>query len=331
LYVDREMNYQKLLQAFSRTNRLYPGKDNGMIVTFRKPEIMKQNVADTFELFSNEAQDWIELLPPEYKAVKNNFKDLKKAYETAKKQLEESPNDLKTKINKLQAFQKMDKVYKALKSYDEYEEEAESYTSFEKNLDDYRGDAENLRGEIKSELEPDEGDKPDIDELLQDVEFSSQLNATHQDKVDSFYINQLLKNLKEKIEGAEEKFDEEIKSKDPMVQPIYHEIKRQIQNSIEDIDISEIKAKMFTNEISNRIQEEVRNYALPEDSVKSAFNEYRPEKSEIPYLANIVDNMSLSKSDFEEKTGKKYRSRTKVLGSRLKDVFTDLQKLKEEI
>lgn len=331
LYVDREMNYQKLLQAFSRTNRLYPEKDNGMIVTFRKPEIMKQNVADTFELFSNEAQDWIELLPPEYKAVKNNFKYLKKAYETAKKQLEENPNDLKTKINKLQTFQKMDKAYKALKSYDEYEEEAESYTSFEKNLDDYRGDAENLRGEIKSEIEPDEGDKPDIDELLQDVEFSSQLNATHQDKVDSFYINQLLKNLKEKIEGAEEKFDEEIKSKDPMVQPIYHEIKRQIQNSVEDIDISEIKAKMFTNEISNRIQEEVRNYALPEDSVKSAFNEYRPEKSEIPYLANIVDNMSLSKSDFEEKTGKKYRSRTKVLGSRLKDVFTDLQKLKEEI
>lgn len=117
-----------------------------------------------------------------------------------------------------------------------------------------------------------------------------------------------------------------------MVQPIYHEIKRQIQNSVEDIDISEIKAKMFTNEISNRIQEEVRNYALPEDSVKSAFNEYRPEKSEIPYLANIVDNMSLSKSDFEEKKlEKKYRSRTKVLGSRLKDVFTDLQKLKEEI
>ena len=116
-----------------------------------------------------------------------------------------------------------------------------------------------------------------------------------------------------------------------MVQPIYHEIKRQIQNSVEDIDISEIKAKMFTDEIINRIQEEVRNYALPEDSVKSAFNEYRPEKSEIPYLANIVDNMSLSKSDFEEKTGKKYRSRTKVMGSRLKDVFTELQKLKEEI
>lgn len=31
LYVDREMNYQKLLQAFSRTNRLYPGKENGVI------------------------------------------------------------------------------------------------------------------------------------------------------------------------------------------------------------------------------------------------------------------------------------------------------------
>lgn len=331
LYVDREMNYQKLLQAFSRTNRLYSGKDNGMIVTFRKPETMKANVADTFELFSNEDQDWVELLPPEYKTVRTNFKNLKKAYEIATRQLEENPNDLKTKINKLRAFQKMDKVYKALRSYDEYEEETEKYSSFEKKLEDYRGDAENLRGEIKVEIDSDGGDKPSVEELLQDVEFSSQLNATYQDKVDSFYINQLLKNLKEKIDGAEEKFDEEIKSKDPMVQPIYHEIKRQIQNSSDDIDISEIKNKLFTDEIINRIQAEVRNYALPEDSVKSAFNEYRPEKSEIPYLANIVDNMSLSKSDFEEKTGKKYRSRTKVMGSRLKDVFTELQKLKEEL
>ncbi|MFK4879158.1 type I restriction endonuclease subunit R [Lactococcus petauri] len=331
LYVDREMNYQKLLQAFSRTNRLYPGKDNGMIVTFRKPTTMKKNVEETFRLFSNEKQNWQELIPPEYQTVKSNFEEVRKAYQTTKNQLEENPNDLKRKIAKLKAFQKMEKVYKALKSYDEYEDEIEQFTSFDKKMDDYRGNAENLRGEIKHELEDSDGDKPDIDELLQDIEFSSQLNATHEDKVDSFYINQLLKNLQEDMEGAEEKFDEEIKLKDPMVQPIYHKIKHQIKSSPEEVDIKEIKYKMFNEEINNQLQEESINYALPEESVKSAFNEFQPEKTEIPYLASIVDNMTLSKGIFEEKTGKKYRSRTKVMENVLKDVFTRLQKLKEEI
>ncbi len=331
LYVDREMNYQKLLQAFSRTNRLYPGKDNGMIVTFRKPATMKKNVEETFRLFSNEKQNWQELIPPEYQTVKSNFEEVRKAYQTTKNQLEENPNDLKRKIAKLKAFQKMEKVYKALKSYDEYEDEIEQFTSFDKKMDDYRGNAENLRGEIKHELEDSDGDKPDIDELLQDIEFSSQLNATHEDKVDSFYINQLLKNLQEDMEGAEEKFDEEIKLKDPMVQPIYHKIKHQIKSSPEEVDIKEIKYKMFNEEINNQLQEESINYALPEESVKSAFNEFQPKKTEIPYLASIVDNMTLSKGVFEEKTGKKYRSRTKVMENVLKDVFTRLQKLKEEI
>lgn len=331
LYVDREMNYQKLLQAFSRTNRLYPGKDNGMIVTFRKPFTMKRNVEETFRLFSNEKQNWQELIPPEYQTVKTNFEEVRKAYQTTKNQLEENPNDLKRKIAKLKAFQKMEKVYKALKSYDEYEDEIEQFTSFDKKMDDYRGNAENLRGEIKHELEDSDGDKPDIDELLQDIEFSSQLNATHEDKVDSFYINQLLKNLQEDMEGAEEKFDEEIKLKDPMVQPIYHKIKHQIKSSPEEVDIKEIKYTMFTEEINNQLQEESINYALPEESVKSAFNEFQPEKTEIPYLASIVDNMTLSKGIFEEKTGKKYRSRTKVMENVLKDIFTRLQKLKEEI
>lgn len=333
LYIDRELNYQKLLQAFSRTNRLYPGKDNGVIVTFRKPETMKAHVAETFELFSNEAQNWVELLPPEYTTVKDNFEECLKVYHQAEQQLVESPNDLKNKIEKLHAFQKMAKTHKALKSYDEYEDEAENFEEFEKNFETYRGNAENLRGEIKAQIEGEEpdSDEMDIDELLKDIEFSSQLNATQRDTVDSFYINQLLKNLQEKIEGAEEKFDKEIKTKDPLVQPIYNKIKKQIQNSSSFVNVSEIKYNTITNEMSKIIVEEASTYELSEDSIKSAFNEYRPEKSEIPYLSNIVDNMALSKSDFEQKTGEKYRSRTKVMENLLKDIFTTLHKLKEEL
>lgn len=333
LYVDRELHFQKLLQAFSRTNRLYPGKENGVIVTFRKPETMKAHVAETFELFSNEAQNWIELLPPEYRNVKKNFEQILKTYHTASQELSENPNDLKQKMEKLHAFQQLAKTYRALKSYDEYEEEVETYQDFEAHIEDYTGNAENLRGEIKAAIEDEnkEIDQPTIEDLLQDIEFSAQLNATYQDTVDSFYINQLLKNLQEKLDGAEKKFDEEIKAKDPIVQPIYQEIKKQIQNSDASVDVSEIKYKTISDEISKIIVAEASTYELPQDAIKSAFNEYRPDKAEIPYLASLVDNMALSKTDFEQKTGKKYRSRTKVMGNVLKDIFATLQKLKEEL
>ncbi|MGL4689928.1 MAG: type I restriction enzyme subunit R domain-containing protein, partial [Leuconostoc mesenteroides] len=80
LYVDREMKYQKLLQAFSRTNRIYSDKDAGMIVTFRKPETMKENVQDTFRLFSNENQNFEALIPKEYSEVRSEFDDLVNQY-----------------------------------------------------------------------------------------------------------------------------------------------------------------------------------------------------------------------------------------------------------
>ncbi|WP_354792170.1 DEAD/DEAH box helicase family protein, partial [Dactylosporangium sp. NPDC005555] len=73
LYIDREMNYQKLLQAFSRTNRIYTGKDSGLIVSFRKPFTMKENVQNTFRLFSNENQNFDQLIPREYEEVKKEF------------------------------------------------------------------------------------------------------------------------------------------------------------------------------------------------------------------------------------------------------------------
>src|SRR5699024_2813912 len=44
LFVDRNLSYANLIQAFSRTNRTYPGKSKGLIVTFRKPMTMEHNV-----------------------------------------------------------------------------------------------------------------------------------------------------------------------------------------------------------------------------------------------------------------------------------------------
>lgn len=330
LYVDREMNYQKLLQAFSRTNRINAGKDVGMIVTFRKPETMKINVQDTFRLFSNETQDFKVLIPKEYTEVKEEFESFAQAYHQTEDELLENPTDVKAMINQVSAYQKLEKSYKALKSYDEYEEDVERFAEVVEELPTYQGKVENLKVKIKDKL-TDEEDILDIEELLAGIAFSSNLNATHKEAVDSFYINQLLKAVQENEEGAIEKFDKEIQLKDPLVQPMYQEIKEKLLNTQEPLDVVRLKDDAIQGKIDELTQNQARDMGLSVEFLQSAVNEYRSEGKVIPYLAHLLDTMTLSKEEFEAKTGEKYRRRTKVLEQLLQKNFDIIQKWKEEL
>lgn len=330
LYVDREMNYQKLLQAFSRTNRINAGKDVGMIVTFRKPETMKINVQDTFRLFSNETQDFKVLIPKEYTEVKEEFESFAQAYHQTEDELLENPTDVKAMINQVSAYQKLEKSYKALKSYDEYEEDVERFAEVVEELPTYQGKVENLKVKIKDKL-TDEEDILDIEELLAGIAFSSNLNATHKEAVDSFYINQLLKAVQENEEGAIEKFDKEIQLKDPLVQPMYQEIKEKLLNTQEPLDVVRLKDDAIQGKIDELTQNQARDMGLSVEFLQSAVNEYRSEGKVIPYLAHLLDTMTLSKEEFEAKTGEKYRRRTKILEQLLQKNFDIIQKWKEEL
>ena len=55
LYLDKILVYEKLIQAFSRTNRLYgPEKPFGTIRYYRKPYTMQRNVDEAFKLYSGD-------------------------------------------------------------------------------------------------------------------------------------------------------------------------------------------------------------------------------------------------------------------------------------
>jgi len=60
-------------------------------------------------------------------------------------------------------------------------------------------------------------------------------------------------------------------------------------------------------------------------------NEYQGDQKAIPYLTHLLDSMTLSKEEFESKTGEKYRRRTKVLEERLHKQFEQIKKWKEEL
>ncbi|MCE4994340.1 type I restriction endonuclease subunit R [Staphylococcus xylosus] len=329
LYIDREMKYQKLLQAFSRTNRIYPGKDYGMIVTFRKPILMKENVAKTFELFSNEKQNFKDLIPKEYTEVRSEFDDLVNNYQQAEAELDENPNDLKAMINQVRAFQQLEKNFKALKSYDDFEEDAKSLEHITDEIPTYKGKVENLRAAIKSQAVED-GNK-EIEQLLEDIEFSSNLNASHEDTVDSFYINQLLKDIQNNNPDAIDKFDKEIERKDPQVQYMYYDLRKELLEKNDDIDAVDLKIQKIQSKIHELTQEKSSEYGLSYETLISALNEYQSDKKDIPYLPQLLDTMEITKEDFEYKTGEKYRRRTKVIEQLLTDLFDTIQTWKEEL
>ena len=55
LYLDKILVYEKLIQAFSRTNRLYgPEKPFGTIRYYRKPYTMQRNTEEAFKLYSGD-------------------------------------------------------------------------------------------------------------------------------------------------------------------------------------------------------------------------------------------------------------------------------------
>ena len=78
----------------------------------------------------------------------------------------------------------------------------------------------------------------DFEKLLQEIAFSSQINATHKDVVDSFYINQLLKAIQSNEAGAVEKFEIE---KESLKSSLKSDTARGIIDRIYEADIEILK------------------------------------------------------------------------------------------
>ncbi len=55
LYMDKKMQYENIIQAFSRTNRLFgPDKPHGTIRYYRKPHTMERNINSAIKLYSGD-------------------------------------------------------------------------------------------------------------------------------------------------------------------------------------------------------------------------------------------------------------------------------------
>ena len=137
LYVDKNMEYHGLLQAFSRTNRVLNEKKRfGKIVCFRD---LKNNVDTSIKLFSNSDNPEDIVRPPfedvkkEYKCLATEF--LKKYPTPSSIDFLQSENDKK---NFVLAFRDIIRKHAEIQIYEDYSEDAEDLGMTEQQFNDYK-------------------------------------------------------------------------------------------------------------------------------------------------------------------------------------------------
>jgi len=186
LYVDKNLNYHGLIQAFSRTNRiLNEKKSQGNILAFRN---LKQNTDDAIALFSDKnAKETITIDPYEDQVKKFNeaYKELMAIAPTV-----DSVNDLENEDNELdfaKAFREIMRLKNILSSFVEFTFE-DTYMK-EQDFADYTSKYLDLYDKIKTNQQ-----KESVS-ILEEIDF--ELELIHRDEINVAYILKLLAKLKD--------------------------------------------------------------------------------------------------------------------------------------
>ena len=202
LYVDKNMDYHGLLQAFSRTNRVLNEKKRfGKIVCFRD---LKSNVDASIKLFSN-SNNLEDIVRPPFNEVKKNYQELTTNF------LEQYPTpsgiDLlqseKDKKLFILAFRDVIKKHAEIQVYDEFEEDAADLGMTEQQFMDFRSKYLDIYDTFAGGCKPsEENQTPDEDTEstetstesgIDDIDFC--LELLHSDIINVTYILELIADL----------------------------------------------------------------------------------------------------------------------------------------
>ncbi len=198
LFIDRQpMSPQNLIQAFSRTNRLFDTKKQyGQIVTFQSPEAFKEAINSALALYSRGGKG--EPLAEDFEAVKEEFITSLKSV----RNLADTPQDvigLSEKQKKLFifVFRGLDRSFNHLKAFSVYDSQILVDNHFsQEEYEDYAAIYKNVLAELKAD-KPD--DKPEDNPITDDYE----LVAVDKIRVDYDYIIDLISGFVDSLSDVE--------------------------------------------------------------------------------------------------------------------------------
>ena len=260
LYVDKNLKYHGLIQAYSRTNRIInEQKSQGNIVVFRN---LKNATDEAITLFSNkDAVDVIIMKP---------YEDYTEKFNEALKRLNEitptidSVNELNTEEDELefvQAFRDLMRLKNILNSFSDFS--WDDIGIDEQQFEDYKSKYLDLHDKVKSEHQVEKVS------ILEDVDF--ELELIHRDEINVTYIIQLLIKLKSKG-------DQEGKGGDT---------EREIANIINTHTQLRSKRELIEKFISQNIPEIEDTDSIPQEFDKFWMEEQRTAFNELVNSENL--------------------------------------------
>lgn len=300
VFIDRQpMGPHDLIQAFSRTNRIYDkNKAYGQIVTFQAPVLFKKCVDDAVKLYS--AGGTKEALLAEWDEIEPAFRKALSALRvSAQTPSEVSGMSLKEKEVFASMFQNFDRLFAQMKSFTNYDERMlEEYGITQEEYDDYAGHYFNVLEEIRESRPEKEEDMPESEQIDSDYE----LMAYSSTKIDYEYIINLIQNIVTPDDGEGDITPEERRRKIDEIRQYVEELRRDnpkiadiMSGLIDEIetDAEKYKGKSILNIVENMkqdcIEQVITDFCLiwyaSKDDVMYAANHYR--NGEIPNESRI--------------------------------------------
>ena len=335
IFIDRQpMGPHDLIQAFSRTNRIYnKNKTYGQIVTFQAPKLFKESVDNAVKLYS--AGSTKDVLVSEWDAVEPAFrKSLVALRVAAETPAEISTMSIKEKKVFAKIFQMFDRLFAQLKSFTQYDENMlETYGITEEEYIDYAGRYQNVIEELKNidGNDPEKNPPTDIDQDYELMAYSST-------KIDYEYIINLIQNIVTPEDGTSWTTPEERQKQINEVKQYVEELRKDnpkvaelMNNLLYDIeeDRTKYKGQSILNIVENMKQDCIDKvitdfcvtwYASKEDVMYAALH-YR--NGEIP-------NESVIKATIDYSSYKATQDKAMPKFMYYKKCMTELKKTLEE-
>lgn len=301
LYIDKNLEYHGLLQAFSRTNRvLNERKRFGKIVCFRD---LKSNVDAAIKLFSN-GGDETGILNKPYDDVKQEYVDLTKEF------IEHYPDSrvvdyLQSEEDKrkfILAFRDTIRKHAEIQIYEDFNEEDPDFPMDEQLYMDFRSKYLDIHDTfMDSKTVKDSTPANDADEsepTLDDIDFC--LELLHSDIINVAYILSLIADLDPNAEDYPEKRQEildtmikdaELRSKTQLIDGfILQTVDNDKDGFIRDkkadgsIDLEERLNQYIRQEKSRAIERIAQEEEIPVEIINRYMSEYdyvQKEQTEI--------------------------------------------------
>ena len=294
LYVDKNLQYHGLIQAYSRTNRIYGElKSQGNIVSFRN---LKKQTDDAIRLFSNLDNKDLIIMEP-YEVYLKKFND---AYNnlTSLTPDVDSVNELVREDDQfefIKLFRDLMRVRNVLNTFTEFD--MEQTEMGDQEFEDYKSKYLDLYDRVRG------GNPKEKVSILNDIDF--ELELIHRDEINVTYILNLLSTLKNSP------VDEQEKQKKKIIEIILGQTELRSKREL---------IEKFINENLPQIEDS--------DNIPDEFEKFW-SKERLEYLDRLVEEEKLDKEKLEKVIGDYLFTEKEPLRDDLIDMLQERPTLKE--